>query len=693
MDSIMCVVKYGRQWKEDKKYEDYIMTGLLIPTNCDLKISESPLCITTVDETRLQVIAQQKPESESVRQDTDVQKLILQITNQPTYDCMEYDDETSEISEVLALPNIFQVADSVADCIIEKTLEQKRKRQEEEREIITDHKVFNIEKGQIYKDRKILKTAVGFFAMINNFQFKTKRSEPREYMVTCADDNCNWFLRASKLKSTSTFKVRKYVQDHNCSLDIVMGDHKQANCNMIAEMIKKKFLSIKRNHRPNDIMIDMIDDFGVSMSYQKAWRAREKALELARGKQDESYQQLPKYLHMLKVVNPGTIAQLETDKKDRFKYLYLALANSIEGWKHCRPVIVTDRTFLKTSFGGTLFTASTMDANNNIFILAFGIGDSENDCSWECFFTKLRETFEDREDRHKSIEKAVINVYPNRFHGACIFHLLNNIKTNFGVHGDDLTINFVKAAKTYNLTSFERYMEEIDRIDKRIRPYLEKIGHEVWTRSHCPTIRYTMMTSNIAESINSVILAERSLPITTMIECFRSLVQKWVCKNGNEAHGIFTEVASDAEKLLRDNLLKAMKYQVIAITTIQYQVKVQEKGDFTINILERTCSCRRFQLDEIPCSHAIAVFAKRGLRAYDYVADYYKIATMKATYERTVHPLPNEREWTIPESIERIVWPPKSRKPARRPRKKRLRSKGEPKVVLKFTRCGKVGHN
>ncbi|KAM6558965.1 hypothetical protein CsatA_028204 [Cannabis sativa] len=401
-----------------------------------------------------------------------------------------------------------------------------------------------------------------------------------------------------------------------------MGDHKQANCNMIAEMIKKKFMSIKRNRRPNDIMIDMIDDFGVSMSYQKAWRAREKALELARGRQDESYQQLPKYLHMLKVVTPGTIAQLKTDKKD----------------------------------------PSTMDANNNIFILAFGIGDSENDCSWEWFFTKLRETFGDREgltiisDRHKSIEKAVSNVYPNHFHGACIFHLLNNIKTNFRVHGDDLTINFVKAAKTYKLTSFERYMAEIDRIDKRIRPYLEKIGHEVWTRSHCPTRRYTMMTSNIAESINSAI-------------------------------------PSDAEKLLRDNLLKAMKYQVIAITTIQYQVKVQEKGDFTINILERTCSCRRFQLDEIPCSHAIAVFAKRGLRAYDYVTDYYKTETMKATYERTVHPLPNEREWTIPESMERIVWPPKSRKPAGRPRMKRIRSKGEPKVVLKCTRCGQVGHN
>ncbi|KAM6598443.1 hypothetical protein CsatA_018052 [Cannabis sativa] len=428
---------------------------------------------------------------------------------------MEYDDETSEISKVLALPNIFQVADSVVDCIIEKTQEHKRKREEEEREIITDHKVLKIEKGQIYKDRKILKITMGFFAMINNFQFKTKRSEPREYF-----------------KNTSTFKVKKDVQDHNCSLDIVMGDHKQANCNMIAEIIKKKFLSIKRNHRPNDIMIDMIDNFGVSTSYQKAWRTREKALELTRGRQDESYQQLPKYLHMLKVVNPGTIAQLETYKKDRFKYLYLPFANSIEGWKHCRPVIVTDRTFLKTSFGRTLFTASTMDANNSIFVLAFGIGDSDNDCSWEWFFTKLRKTFRDREgltiilDRHKSIEKAVSNVYPNHFHRACIFHLLNNVKTNFGVHGDDMTINFVKAAKMYKLTSFERYMTKIDKIDKQIRPYLEKIGHEVWTSSHCPTKRYTMMTSNVAESINLAILAARSLPIITTIECFRSLVQK-----------------------------------------------------------------------------------------------------------------------------------------------------------------------
>ncbi|XP_060960652.1 uncharacterized protein LOC133031220 [Cannabis sativa] len=302
-------------------------------------------------------------------------------------------------------------------------------------------------------------------------------------------------------------------------------------------------------------MKDLLHEFGVSMEYQKAWRTIEKTLELSRGKPEDSYQQLPIYLHMLKIAIPGTVTELITDKKNRFKYMFLALSNSIRGWIHCRRVIVVDGTFLKTTYGGTLFTASTMDANNHIFILAFGIEDSENDSSWEWFFNKLRETFGEIE-----------------------------------LHGEDLTINFVKAEKTYNMKSFEVYMSELDKIDKRIRPYLERIGYKYWSRCHCPTRRYTMMTSNIAELINSTILAIRRLPITTMIESLPNLVQ-----NG------FGQ-----------------------------------------------------KQDKILCAHAIAVFSKRGLRVYDYVAEYYKTDEMKATCDTIANSLPNKSEWTLPKSLEMI---------------------------------------
>ncbi|XP_062075843.1 uncharacterized protein LOC133779968 [Humulus lupulus] len=201
------------------------------------------------------------------------------------------------------------------------------------------------------------------------------------------------------------------------------------------------------------------------------------------------------------------------------------------------------------------------------------------------------------------------------------------------------------------------------------------------------------MTSNIAESINDALKAAIMLPITTMMEGLRSLVQKWVWKNGNEANGTFTQVTTDTENVLRENFIRAIKFQVFPVNTILYQVVVEQKGIFLVNLMEKTCECKRFQQDEIPCAHAIAIFAKTRLKTYDYVVDYYKTTTMKATYESTVHPFPNESEWTLPETLNKIVLPPKSRKPPGCPRRKRIRSRGEPKVQIKCGRCAQPGHN
>lgn len=163
---------------------------------------------------------------------------------------------------------------------------------------------------------------------------------------------------------------------------------------------------------------------------------------------------------------------------------------------------------------------------------------------------------------HKSIINAVQTVYPNAFHGACIFHLLNNVKVKLDIHGADLTVNFVKAAKAYTVAEFEQYMTVLDKIDVRIRPYLIEAGYKTWARSHAPKRRYTMMTSNIAESLNAALKAARNLPIKVMMECIRSLVQQWVWANGEDARGTFTEISSEAEAVLRENFLISTKLEV-----------------------------------------------------------------------------------------------------------------------------------
>ena len=110
-----------------------------------------------------------------------------------------------------------------------------------------------------------------------------------------------------------------------------MGAHCQASSNLVTDVIKDKFLNIKTLYTPGDIRKDMMDNYGVSISYDKAYRVRKKALEMIRGKPDESYARLPTYLHRIKETNPGSVTNFVTDSDGNFKYMYMALATFIQG--------------------------------------------------------------------------------------------------------------------------------------------------------------------------------------------------------------------------------------------------------------------------------------------------------------------------------------------------------------------------
>lgn len=73
-----------------------------------------------------------------------------------------------------------------------------------------------------------------------------------------------------------------------------------------------KFVGIKRGPTPAGIRKILLDDFHVNVSYWKAWRAREIAMENAHGSMAGSYALIPAYLSLLQNANPGTVCCLET---------------------------------------------------------------------------------------------------------------------------------------------------------------------------------------------------------------------------------------------------------------------------------------------------------------------------------------------------------------------------------------------
>lgn len=64
----------------------------------------------------------------------------------------------------------------------------------------------------------------------------------------------------------------------------------------------------------------------------------------------------------------------------------MAPSASISGFLSSgRPVIVVDGTHLKGKYRGVMFVDAMKDENEQIFPLAVGIGDNENDNSWIWF--------------------------------------------------------------------------------------------------------------------------------------------------------------------------------------------------------------------------------------------------------------------------------------------------------------------
>ncbi|XP_019223952.1 PREDICTED: uncharacterized protein LOC109205670 [Nicotiana attenuata] len=111
---------------------------------------------------------------------------------------------------------------------------------------------------------------------------------------------------------------------------------------------------------------------------------------------------------------------------------------------------------------------------------------------------------------------------------------------------------------------------------------------------------------------------------------------------------------------------------------------------------EGTCSCGKFQMDELLCPHAWAVLKNQQLKPGRYCSFYYKKDNLLRAYEFPVNSMPDESLWVIStEVLEDRVLPPKGRRNAGRPRKERLKPASEKESKRAFSRsvCGQSSHN
>ncbi|XP_062114778.1 uncharacterized protein LOC133826279 [Humulus lupulus] len=686
MDKIMLFVVFNGRWNANNKYIDHEVKILMVEKDIkyeelvnkiykELRLNERLISTNLIFHANMDTSKGMKIESdENLQVYLNLNKTVEELKKCPLIVEVEQRNQTISLPREASIPsalasNATSQSLTLTDPNTNTASTSKMKSAStQESNKFTEHgqeaqsplhvlpnmEIEYIRLNYVFKNKTDLKHTLAKIAIKKHFQYRIQKSCSEAFWAKCIDENCGWYVRARSSKVSDYFRVIKYHKHHTCSLNHRNFENRQASAKVISSYFKEKFRDPGSTYRPRQIIRDMRDEHGVGVTYNKAWRAKTLAADDVRGSNEESYALLPSYLYMLQLANPGTITRVCKDEENRFKYMFIAFGASLDGWKQCRPVIVVDGTFLKMKCGGTLYAACVKDGNNQIFPLAFGIGDSENDNAWIWFFTRLKEAIGEREnlcivsDRHKSIKNAVEQVYPGVYHGVCLYHLKQNLRTKFrGLHVHAI---FEPASRAYSAQEYYSAMAELQKISPEMTTYLLEAKPEKWARPFFPTKRYNILTSNIAESINAAIVHARELPITSLIEAIREMLQRWFSTRKEAAINQFVEVTKWANDEMEIKLDVAFRMKVDAIDAMKSSVTYGDRV-FVVDLEQHMCTCNEFQLEGIPCAHAIATIESKYLDKYKFCSNWYKNSVLKETYVGSINPIPDKDDWSVPDEI------------------------------------------
>ncbi|PHU23674.1 hypothetical protein BC332_08781 [Capsicum chinense] len=141
--------------------------------------------------------------------------------------------------------------------------------------------------------------------------------------------------------------------------------------------------------------------------------------------------------------------------------------------------------------------------------------------------------------------------------------------------------------------------------------------------------RYDVITTNIAESLNSVLMDEREYPMSYI---FNSIARKFGEKF-RERHA-FVDGQNNifmpcAERILKDNKSANDSLYVNNTNGGLDQFTVFGSGiTATVNFLERSCSGKKFDLVKISCEHAMAALRAKYGDGVGYGNSIYKYSSL-----------------------------------------------------------------
>jgi ribosomal protein L32 len=532
----------------------------------------------------------------------------------------------------------------------------------------------------------------------------------------------------------------------------------------IDEMIVRVLETKDRPPVPADIIKTASNkEYNEDLPYMAAWRALNQDVVRQKKTSVMNFQLIIPYVEELRKWNPLSVigytrgSACESTFNIVDLYFFPAIANDV--LKLVRPVISLDAAHLRSEFKGMLYIASVLSGGDDVYPLGFMISSGNEDRkTWTKMLGLLKEACpiitqqgfsavhgkEDAaappqaertqflfvSDRDKGLKPALKEVFPDNVEMSCAKHIEANVMQKFG---KKCSSHVMAMAKTYSVRYYEYVLEQIRTKKPSAATYVEDISERgtLWSNSQWSEAnqalppRFGIVTSNTAESVNSMFNTARDLPWMDALEKLIDVMVKRICNCRAKYEGKDgSKVLARAERLINRRWEATAAISVMELengrgvyTTSSCDHGGVEDDDDDPRSLSRRgtlplqrnsthivkpddmwCSCGVWQDTLLPCRHACAVYRKTKSVEKEYILanlvhEYYTYSYVQQTFTKNIFPvsldtLAYDRETGPPSCVKRGSGRPRTK----RIRRRSLYAATEDSPIV-CSNCGQAGHN
>src|SRR6266498_2763033 len=209
--------------------------------------------------------------------------------------------------------------------------------------------------GSKYPTIDVVKEAVKLWSISLRKEFRVVMCDSRRYEVKCVKDDCPWRVHAFRGRWKTDWQC-SIITKHTCYLEGVEKSHRNLTSGFIANEMYGLIVD-NLSYEPKMIIGHIEWTFKYTISYVKAWRAKQKVFEMRFGTYEASYDNLP---HMLcKIVERNLGSHWEVlhfpsliGGPSVLQRVFFCLGPCVKAFQYCLPLLYIDGTFMTGKYKG-----------------------------------------------------------------------------------------------------------------------------------------------------------------------------------------------------------------------------------------------------------------------------------------------------------------------------------------------------